>query len=181
MLARSFRATNTPWDPIGSPAAAESLLNGQNGLMLIADTLGFLLGSWHLSRSFTDHRYGMRGSFHGQAVLAMTRPCDATARLERAQYNETGELCLGSHRGSAHRSLEYARRDDGTLMLYRPGGRPFIELDLTSGAWQASHLCGNDHYEISTVVRSRDIVQEYWRVRGPAKDYTAVTTLSRAG
>jgi hypothetical protein len=155
--------------------------DGQNGLMLIADTLGFLLGSWDLSRSFTDHRYGTRGSCRGRAVLAMTPPCNATARLERAQYEETGELCLGSHRGSAHRRLEYARRDDGTLMLYRPGGVPFIELDLTSGAWHASHLCGDDRYEISTVVRSRDIVQEYWRVVGTSKDYTAVTTLSRAG
>jgi hypothetical protein len=111
----------------------------------------------------------------------MARPCDVAAGLDRAWYDETGQLCLGSHRGPAHRSLEYARRDDGTLMLYRPGGQPFIELDLTSGAWHASHPCGEDLYEISTVVRSRDIVQEYWRVQGPAKDYTAVTTLSRAG
>jgi hypothetical protein len=66
-------------------------------------------------------------------------------------------------------------------MLYRPGGEPFVELDLTSGAWHASHPCGEDRYEISTVVESPDLVREYWRVTGPAKDYSAVTTLRRAG
>jgi Family of unknown function (DUF6314) len=149
--------------------------------MLIADTLGFLLGRWDVSRSYTDHRGGTHGSFEGQAVLALTEPDDTTAALARARYEETGQLRLGSHEGPANRGLEYARRADGTLMLYRPGGEPFVELDLTSGAWHASHPCGEDRYEISTVVESPDIVREYWRVTGPAKDYSAVTTLRRAG
>lgn len=151
------------------------------GLMMIADTLGFLLGSWDLSRSFADRRDGTRGWFRGQAVLAMTGPGAAAGQPERAVYDETGELCLGSHRAPARRRLEYARRGDGTLLLYRPGGVPFIELDLSRGAWRASHLCGPDRYEITVVVRSPDIVQEYWLVVGATKDYTAVTTLSRAG
>lgn len=149
--------------------------------MLIADTLGFLLGAWDLSRAITDHRGGTLGSFAGRAVVATTEPREAAVQPRIARYDETGELRLGSHRGAASRSLEYARRDDGTLLLYRPGGQPFVDLDLTSGAWRASHRCGDDHYEISTVVRSSGIVREYWRVRGPLKDYTAVTTLTRAG
>ena len=64
-------------------------------------------------------------------------------------------------------------------MLYRPGRQPYVDLDLTGGAWDAVHPCGADRYEISTVVRSPDVVQEYWRVQGPEKDYTAVTTLRR--
>jgi uncharacterized protein DUF6314 len=143
--------------------------------MEIPDTLGFLLGTWELIRSYTDHRSGSASSFQGQAVLAM----DATAGLERARYEETGQLCLGSHQGPASRSLEYLRRPDGTVMLYRPGRQPYVDLDLTSGAWDAVHPCGADRYEISTIVRSPDVVQEYWRVRGPEKDYTAVTTLRR--
>ena len=148
--------------------------------MLIGDTLGFLLGRWDLSRSYTDHRSGTRGSFEGQAVVAMTGTGDDAAGLARARYEETGQLRFGSHRGPAQRGLEYARQDDGTLMLYRAGGQPFVGLDLTSGAWHASHLCGEDRYEISTVVESPDVVREYWRVTGPAKDYSAVTTMRRA-
>ncbi|HEX3960018.1 MAG TPA: DUF6314 family protein [Trebonia sp.] len=147
--------------------------------MRISDTFGFLLGTWDLSRSYTDHRDGTRSTFQGQAVLAVTQLAGATAGLERARYDETGHLHLGDYRNAASRSLEYRRRADGTVMLYRAGGQPFVELDLTNGAWQASHPCGADHYEISTVVRSRDIVEEHWQVQGPAKDYTAVATLHR--
>jgi hypothetical protein len=145
--------------------------------MRISDTFGFLLGTWDLSRSYTDHLSGTDGTFEGQAVLAVTQ--SGAAVLERARYDEAGQMCLGDYRNAASRSLEYARRADGTVMLYRAGGQPFIELDLTDGAWQASHPCGADQHEISTVVRSRDIVEEHWRVRGPEKDYTAVATLRR--
>lgn len=145
--------------------------------MEIADTLGFLLGTWDLSRSYTDHRFGMSPAFQGQAVLAT----DPTAGPERAQYEETGQMCLGLHLGTASRSLEYVRQPGGAVMVYRPGRQPYVDLDLTSGAWDALHPCGADRYEVSTVVRSRDVVQEYWRVQGPDKDYTAVTTLRRLG
>jgi hypothetical protein len=141
----------------------------------IADTLGFLLGTWDLSRSYADHRSGTAATFQGQAVLVT----DAAAEPERAEYEETGRLCLGSHQGTARRSLEYIRQPGGTVMLYRPGRQPYVDLDLTSGAWAAVHPCGADRYEVTTVVRSRDVVQEYWRVQGPDKDYTAVTTLRR--
>ena len=143
--------------------------------MEIPDTLGFLLGTWEMSRSYTDHRAGTAASFRGRAVLAM----HAATGQERAWYEETGELSLGAHQGAAHRSLEYERRPDGTVMLYRPGRQPYVDLDLTSGAWDAVHPCGADRYEISTIVRSPGVVQEYWRVRGPEKDYTAVTTMTR--
>jgi hypothetical protein len=145
--------------------------------MEIPDTLCFLLGTWDLSRSYTDHRSGTTAAFQGQAVLEM----DAAAGPERAQYEKTGQMCLGSHQGAARRSLEYVRRPGGAVMLYRPGQQPYVDLDLSSGAWDTVHPCGKDRYEVSTVVRSRDVVQEYWRVQGPDKDYTAVTTLRRVG
>jgi hypothetical protein len=143
----------------------------------IADTLGFLLGTWDLSRSYADHRSGTTAAFHGQAVLAT----DPAGGPDRARYEETGRMSLGSHEGMARRSLEYVRQPGGAVMLYRPGRQPYVDLDLASGTWDAAHPCGADRCEVSTVVRSRDVVQEYWRVQGPDKDYTAVTTLRRVG
>lgn len=67
------------------------------------------------------------------------------------------------------------------MLLHFSDGRPYVELDLRSGAWQAVHDCGADRYEIETVVRSASTIEERWRVRGPAKDYTALTTLTRVG
>jgi hypothetical protein len=142
--------------------------------MEIADTLGFLLGTWEVSRSYTDRRSGTAPSFEGRAVLAL----DAAGQ-DWARYEETGQLCQGSQQTPATRSLEYVRRPGGTVMLYRPGRQPYVDLDLTGGAWDAVHPCGADRYEISTVVTSRDVVQEFWRVQGPEKDYTAVTRLRR--
>lgn len=148
--------------------------------MKIEDTLAFLLGRWELSRSYADHRSGTDGTFRGQAVLTVTRSAAAAGGLARARYEETGELCFGSYRAPASRSLEYRRQADGTVMLYRPGDQPYIELDLTSGVARASHPCGADYYETSVVVKSPDVVEEHWRVRGPDKDYTAVTIMRRA-
>jgi hypothetical protein len=145
--------------------------------MEISDTLGFMLGTWDLSRSYTDHLSGTTAAFQGQAILAT----DPAAGPDRAQYQETGRMRLGSHQGTARRSLEYVRRPGGMVMLYRPGRQPYVDLDLTSGAWDAVHPCGADRYEISTAVLSRDVVQEHWRVQGPDKNYTAVTTLRRVG
>jgi hypothetical protein len=68
-----------------------------------------------------------------------------------------------------------------TVMVYFTDGRPFVDLDLRTGAWQSNHLCGDDRYEIATFVRSRNIVQERWGVQGPTTDYDAVTTLLRVG
>ena len=55
------------------------------------------------------------------------------------------------------------------------------ELDLRDGTWNAVHPCVADTYEIETVVRDAHTIEERWRVVGPAKDYTAVTALTRVG
>jgi hypothetical protein len=141
------------------------------------DTLGFLLGAWRLERSITDHRSGMAGSFSGEAILAAA---DAGAQLpERAHYEESGELQFGAHRSSARRTLDFVRLSGGCVLLCFADGRPFIEVDLSEGACRRTHDCGQDIYEIEMDVISEDLVQERWRVRGPAKDYSALTALRR--
>ena len=110
----------------GVPGTPGSCRNGQNGAMEISDTLGFLLGTWEVSRSYTDRRSGTAPSFQGEAVLALDAgglTLDA-AGPDWARYEETGQLCLGAQRSPASRSLHYARRPGGTVMLYRPGRQP---------------------------------------------------------
>lgn len=149
--------------------------------MVINDTLGFLTGRWNLTRLLEDRRSGIVGSFEGTAVLAKTQPGAGLSAGVRAHYQETGELRFGGYRGPASRGLEYVRRNSAAVMLHFTDGGSFIDLDLSTGVWRATHLCGADHYDITTFVRSRDVVQEHWRVRGPAKDYDAIATLSRTG
>jgi hypothetical protein len=64
-------------------------------------------------------------------------------------------------------------------MIYFVDGRPFVDLDLRTGAWRSAHVCDEDRHEIATLVRSRDVVEERWRVRGPATDFEATTIHTR--
>lgn len=149
--------------------------------MEIVDTLGFLLGTWNVMRSMEDHQSGTRGSFEGTATLTEMRPAGDSARGRTARFEEAGELHFGTHTGQAHRRLEYVQLDNATVMLYFADGRPFVDLDLRTGAWRSCHPCADDRYEIATFVRSRDLMEERWRVRGPTTSYDAVSTLTRAG
>jgi hypothetical protein len=156
-----------------------SMTESRQPTLRIADTLTFLLGVWDVDRSIDDRRSGTQGTFSGKASLAETGAGNGAAVPERAHYEETGDLLFGSYRGPARRTLEYVRLDGGAALLCFADGRPFIDLDLCDGACDRTHDCGPDLYEIGTVVISDDVVEQHWRVRGPSKDYTAVTTLTR--
>jgi hypothetical protein len=145
--------------------------------MTVVDTLDFLLGEWTLERYLTDHRSGTDGRFEGSVTVAGT----PSGHGSRARYDEAGTMFFGKHEGGATRSLELVRLESTVVMLYFADGKPFVDLDLRSGTWGSDHPCGKDHYEILTVVRSPDEVEERWRVRGPTKDYDAVATLRRVG
>jgi hypothetical protein len=141
----------------------------------IEDTLAFMLGEWTLERVLDDQRTGALGSFSGTATL--TSADDG----ERVDYAEAGEMRWGDHAGPAFRQLACERLAGGAALLRFSDGRPYVELDLRTGTWSAVHDCGADRYEIETVVRSENVIEERWHVRGPAKDYTALTTLRRVG
>lgn len=143
--------------------------------MRIEDTLAFLLGEWTLERVLDDQRTGALGSFSGTATLTSA---DAGAHVD---YAEAGEMRWGDHAGPAFRRLACERLAGGGALLRFSDGRPYVQLDLRSGSWTAVHDCGADRYEIKTVVRSANLIEERWRVLGPAKDYTALTTLTRVG
>ena len=145
---------------------------------VVSDTLEFLVGTRAVERSIEDHRSGISGHFEGQAVLVGHPAQQPAGTVPRASYQETGELRFGGHAGPARRGLDYVRRG-GAVMLYFTDGRPYVDLDLRSGTWRAAHPCVADLYEVTTIVRSADELQELWRVRGPDKNYDATTTLRR--
>jgi hypothetical protein len=147
--------------------------------MRVVDTLSFLLGTWTLERSLTDHRAGTHGRFEGSATFAGAPSGQNAADGGRAHYDEMGTLRFGLHTGPAFRSLEYVRLESTIVMLYFTDGGPFVDLDLRSGNWRSVHHCGEDRYEIVTTVQSPSEVDEHWRVRGPTKDYDAIAILRR--
>jgi hypothetical protein len=147
--------------------------------MKVVDTLSFLVGRWTLERSFTDHRSGTQGRFEGNATITPSSSGLGAGLGPRAHYDETGTIRFGSYEGPASRSLELVRLESAVVMLYFTDGKPFVDLDLRSGRWRCTHPCGEDSYEILTIVRSPSELEEQWRVRGPTEDYVAVATLRR--
>ncbi len=148
--------------------------------MDVGDALTFLLGTWQLERVIEDHRSGEDGSFVGTATLERW-PADEVEPVCRARYQEVGTLRLGAYSGAATRRLGCQRLADGCVRLRFEDGRPFVDLDLRHGRWHGIHRCGDDRYELTTVVRSLELVAASWQVRGPHKRYDARTTLVRAG
>jgi hypothetical protein len=145
--------------------------------MDVADTFGFLLGAWRVSRSIEDRMAGLTGSFEGSALLVI--PPEWQARGVWARYDETGTLRFGGHSGPASRTLGYMRRFDGTVAVFFPDGRPYIDLDLRTGSCERDHPCREDNYHLTFTVRSLDEFEEHWEVKGPNKNYRAITTLTR--
>lgn len=143
--------------------------------MDVADTLAFLVGTWEVRRAIEDQRLGSSATFAGTATVE--RSIEDTCGS--ATYLEVGEVRFGTHRGPARRRLELRARGDGGVTLHFADGRPFVDLDLSTGTWRATHDCGADRYELTTWARSPTTVEERWCVRGPAKRYDAVTTLVR--
>lgn len=143
--------------------------------MRVADTARFLLGSWSVERVISDHVSGLAGSFRGTAEVRH-RPDgpDGTAH-----YDEVGTLRFGARDGSAARGLICVRQADGTVLFTFRDGRRFVDCDLRSGTWPAEHTCGADHYTLAFHACSRDVLEELWWVRGPAKNYDARTIFRR--
>jgi hypothetical protein len=164
----------------GSVTSAEFSTGTVPRCVTTHSTLEFLLGTWEVSRTIEDHKIRTRGSFVGGAVVSElpTESCDVTPQ---ASYTELGVLSFGTYRTDGRRQLKLRQSTTSTVVLYFSDGRPFTDLDLSAGAWRSTHLCAEDRYDISTIVRTHDLVEERWNVRGPTKNYDAVTTLKRIG
>jgi hypothetical protein len=153
-------------------------VDGDNGGMRVTDTLAFVRGRWQLDRHLTDHRTGAEGWFTGRALVAPAQPGQPGQPGEWC-YTEDGELRFAAHTGPASRRLRYQGLPDGTVAVRFADGRPFYVLDLRTGQAQAEHGCGPDRYLLSHRVLAADLLEEEWRVRGPDKDYLAITRLTR--
>jgi hypothetical protein len=150
--------------------------------MRVTDTLAFVRGGWQLDRMLTDYRTGLEGWFTGHALVAPAppeQPGEPPGQPGEWRYTEHGELRFAAHAGPASRRLRYQGLPDGTVAVRFADGRPFYVLDLRTGQAQAEHSCGRDHYQLGHRVLGPDLLEEEWRVRGPDKDYLAITRLAR--
>jgi hypothetical protein len=137
-------------------------------------TLDFLLGSWSVERWIDDALSSDIGTFHGTAIFAKESDDDPRVRFE-----ETGVVRFGDYSGRASRRLYFSEGPGSLIDVSFVDGHHFIELDLREGSSKNHHQCASDGYDVTTVVIDNDHIEEQWRVRGPAKNYAAVTLMTR--
>ena len=138
----------------------------------VADLRAFLLGPWRLARLIDDRRAGQRGGLRGRAVFA--------AEGAGLRHGETGRLRLGIHTGPARQDYRYLFPRPDLAEARFADGRPFHDLDLSRGHWEAEHLCGDDLYRGTFHALGRDLLVVSWAVTGPRKDYAMVSRYRRA-
>ncbi|HLL34337.1 MAG TPA: DUF6314 family protein [Streptomyces sp.] len=142
----------------------------------VPEVLAFLAGSWRVERSVRDLASGDEGHFDGTTVFG---PLEGGALLHR----ESGTFVWRGVARPAERTLRFlpGAAGAGTADVRFADGRPFHDLDLTTGHWVADHPCAADLYRGEFTVRDPDHWRTVWRVRGPAKDLVLTTDYARVG
>jgi len=143
----------------------------QTELYVVRDLRPFLCGAWRLERDVEDRRAAVTGRLSGRAIF---RPDGPDLR-----YREDGTLSLGDYRGVFYRSYRYRFPDSARAAVAFEDARPFHELDLSRGAWRATHHCGADLYEGRFTVSDEDTWCAVWRVTGPRKDWLLSSRFQR--
>ncbi|MFE7766731.1 DUF6314 family protein [Streptomyces sp. NPDC057438] len=139
----------------------------------VHDALAYLSGGWRVLRSVRDLTSGAEGVFTGRTVFS---PLNDGGLLHR----ETGTFVWQGVPRPAERTLRFLPGSTPGAVDVRFGdGRPFHDLDLTTGHWRTDHPCAADLYRGEFEVHGEDHWRTRWRVGGPAKDQLLVTDLTR--
>ncbi|HEY0328413.1 MAG TPA: DUF6314 family protein [Rhodopseudomonas sp.] len=139
------------------------------------EVFGNLVGKWSLDRTIEGH-----GSMQGAATFT---PIDQ----DNLAYREEGIFkLLDGTELPAEQEYIFRVREGGFDVLFKENPpRLFLEISLAQDDSSkylgcASHLCGRDTYQSTyTFLPNGDFVIRYV-VGGPRKDYTMLTTYSRA-
>ncbi|MFJ9120608.1 DUF6314 family protein [Streptomyces sp. NPDC102394] len=140
----------------------------------VPDVLAYLGGRWLVTRTVRDLANGDEGRFEGTTEFG---PLEGGGLL----HVESGTFVWQGVPRPAERTLRFLPgTTPGTADVRFSDGRPFHDLDLTTGRHVADHPCSADLYRGEFTVRDADRWRTLWRVRGPAKDQVLVTEYLRA-
>lgn len=141
----------------------------------VPDVLAHLAGHWRVERNVRDLASGAEGRFEGTTVF---RPLNGGGLL----HEESGMFTWQGVTRPAERTLRFLPgKTPGTADVRFADGRPFHDLDLTSGRHVVDHPCSADLYRGEFTVRDEDHWRTVWHVGGPAKDLVLTTDYARVG
>lgn len=139
----------------------------------VTDVLAHLTGCWRVERTVEDLVSGFDGRFEGTTSFS---PLPGGGLL----HEESGSFTWQGVTRPAERTLRFLPgASPGTADVLFADGRPFHDLDLSSGRHVAGHPCAADLYRGEFTVRDADHWRTVWRVGGPAKDLVLTTDYTR--
>jgi hypothetical protein len=178
-------------------------------LLPVPDVLAYLAGTWHVERTARDLASGLEGRFRGTTVFGPLGGGEADGDRDQdgaagrgtpspgsadpgdgagggpaggqgLLHHESGTFVWQGTPRPAERILRYLPGDrTGTARVEFSDGRPFHDLDLSSGTYVADHPCAADLYRGEFTVLGHGRWRTRWRVRGPAKDILLITDYVR--
>ncbi|GGX37903.1 DUF6314 family protein [Streptomyces chartreusis] len=155
----------------------------------VPDALAYLAGGWRAERSVRDLASGDEGEFSGTTVFEPMEDGEPPRGLSQEApqglsrgllHRESGTFVWRGVPRPAERTLRFLPGSSpGAVDVRFADGRPFHDLDLSSGRHVADHPCSADLYRGEFTVRDADHWRSVWRVRGPAKDLVLTTDYAR--
>ncbi|TLS45577.1 hypothetical protein FE633_14295 [Streptomyces montanus] len=144
-----------------------------SGFWPVTDVLAYLSGIWRVERSVRDLVSGAEGTFGGTTEF---EPLGGGGLL----HHESGTFVWQGVARPAERTLRFLPGESASRADVRfADGRPFHDLDLTSGRHIADHPCAADLYRGEFTVLDADHWRTVWRVGGPAKNLLLTTDYAR--
>ncbi|EYT78457.1 hypothetical protein CF54_37045 [Streptomyces sp. Tu 6176] len=139
----------------------------------VPDALAYLAGRWRVERAVRDLATGDEGAFTGVTDFGAL---EGGGLL----HHESGTFEWRGTARPAERTLRFLPgAAPGGADVRFADGRPFHDLDLSSGRYVADHPCSADLYRGEFTVRDADHWRTVWRVGGPAKDLVLTTDYTR--
>ncbi|KAF5998351.1 DUF6314 family protein [Streptomyces sp. WAC00263] len=143
----------------------------------VTDVLAHLSGSWRVERSVRDLASCAEGRFTGTTVFG---PLGAPGAPHGLLHQESGTFVWQGTPRPAERTLRFLPGPSpATALVQFSDGRPFHDLDLSTGRYVADHPCAADLYRGEFTVRDENHWRTVWRVGGPAKDLVLTTDYTR--
>ncbi|MFJ9012044.1 DUF6314 family protein [Streptomyces canus] len=146
----------------------------------VTDVLTYLAGSWRTERTVRDLASGDEGEFSGTTAFGRLEEHGLLPEGGGLLSQESGVFVWQGVPRPTERTLRFLPGGTpGTADVRFSDGRPFHDLDLTSGHHVADHPCAADLYRGEFSVLDADHWRTVWRVGGPAKDLVLTTDYTR--
>lgn len=144
------------------------------------EVLSYFLGGWKVQRVISGF-----GEITGQATFQVSDEHEQYLDFQEEMVLPSVQNSAQDQKPNAFRTYQYRMTEEGFDIFFSDGatkGNLFLSFAFTQASMLTSHhLCIKDHYDAKFTFLSADQFELGFSVVGPKKDYSILTTFTRAG